>query len=58
MCVRRETEEERSNEGQEERKEGLRRAGNGPGVNSIMKLELFECFAQILSGKNVISSKM
>ena len=35
MCVRRETEEERSNEGQEERKEGLRRAGSGPGRNNI-----------------------
>ena len=36
MCVRRETEEERSNEGQEERKEGLRKkiAGSGPGRNN------------------------
>ena len=35
MCVKRETEEERSNEDQEERKESLKRAGSGPGRNSI-----------------------
>ena len=35
-------------EGQEERKEGLRRAGSGPGMEQLMKQDLFECFCSII----------
>ena len=35
LSMKRQTEEERSNEGQEERKESLRRAGSESGRNSI-----------------------
>ena len=46
------TEEKRSNGGQEERKEGLRRAGSGRGRNTIWSRSCLNVFAQLLSGKN------
>ena len=57
--MRRATEEERSNEGQEaEGKEGLIRAGSGPGRNNIRSRSCLNVFARYYQVKMVISSNM